>query len=219
MRFDLHVHTTFSACSRLTLGQIWQHARSRGLDGVCITDHDTMAASDLLLEGIQPNGLCVIFGMEYATSEGDFLLFGPFEALAKGLSAPLLLREVEASGGIAIAAHPFREGRATNQQLIATGHCTIVEGINGRNRLHENLLVNHWQDLYGIRPVGGSDAHSLDELGRVATSFHAPIRNRGEFVAALKAGAYTPVTATLPMAATAPAAHAFSAHPAFAFSS
>jgi len=204
MRFDLHVHTTFSACSQLTLGQIGEHARARGLDGVCITDHDTMAAGEVLREGRQANGLCVIFGMEYATSEGDFLLFGPFENLAPGLPAPELLREVQEAGGVAIAAHPCRTARPTNQQLIADGHCALVEGVNGRNHAHENQRVNRWQDLYAIRPVGGSDAHCLAELGRVTTRFHTPIHDRSDLIAALKAGAFSPVldnTATAAVAA------------------
>ena len=203
MRFDLHVHTTFSSCSQLTLGQIWQHARDKGLDGVCITDHDTMAAGSLLHEGLQSNGLCVIVGMEYATSEGDFLLFGPFENIPRGLPASRLLEEVEKAGGVAIAAHPFRAGRSTNHQLIADGHCTIVEGVNGRNHAHENRQVNPWQDAYGIRPVGGSDAHCLNELGKVTTRFHTPIRDRADLITALKTGSYTPVLATSPSAVVA----------------
>jgi hypothetical protein len=35
------------------------------------------AAGRYIEEGIQDNGLYLLIGMEYATPDGDFLLFGP----------------------------------------------------------------------------------------------------------------------------------------------
>ncbi|RJX33688.1 MAG: PHP domain-containing protein [Desulfurivibrio sp.] len=192
MKFDLHVHTSISPCSQLPLEDIIAQAKERGLSGVCITDHDTMEVRHFLQEGLQDNGLCVIFGMEYATGEGDFLLFGPYEQLQPGLAAPELLRHVEKTGGIAVAAHPFRGSRPTREYLIDHGLCGIVEGINGRNRQHENDSVSSWRDRYGVKQVGGSDAHSLEELGRVTTRFQQPIRSRDELINALKNSSYTP---------------------------
>ncbi|MCF6291191.1 MAG: PHP domain-containing protein [Desulfobacterales bacterium] len=193
MKFDLHVHSTVSSCSRLTLEQIVNHAAARGLDGVCITDHDSMAAGEHIAEGPQENGLCIIIGMEYTTAEGDFLLFGPFEEMVSGLSAPELLRRVEAAGGVAVAAHPCRPARATSEELIAAGLCRIVEGLNGRNQDRDNQRISDWQKRYSIRQVGGSDAHTLEELGRMATRFDQPIRNRADLIQALKRGGYAPV--------------------------
>jgi predicted metal-dependent phosphoesterase TrpH len=43
-------------------------AKERGLDGLCITDHNTLDVRHVLSEGVQENGLCVIFGMEYSTA-------------------------------------------------------------------------------------------------------------------------------------------------------
>jgi len=187
MLFDLHIHTTLSPCSQLPLQQIISEAHSKGLAGVCITDHDTMAVRHAISEGISANGLCVIIGMEYATSEGDFLTFGPFEELPPGLSAPMLLRHVTNAGGVAIAAHPFRTKRQVREELIKNKLCTIVEGINGRNTATENERVLEWQH-YNVRHVGGSDAHTLDELGRVPTSFDVPIRSRSDLINALQQG-------------------------------
>lgn len=192
MHFDLHVHTTISACSELTLGEILSHARSRGLDGVCITDHDTMEIQRLIQEGLQPTGLCVIFGIEYTTHDGDFLLFGPFDNVPPGLPAPEVLRWVDAVGGVAVAAHPFRQSRPTQEYLIQDGLCRIVEGLNGRNRESENDCLNRWRKQYSVREVGGSDAHSLAELGKVTTRFSEPVRSRRGLVAALKRGDYVP---------------------------
>ena len=192
MRIDLHVHTLHSPCSSLSPGEVLRNARSRGLDGVCITDHDTMDIRRELQEGYQEGGLCVIFGMEYATSEGDFLLFGPFEGLSPGLPAGVLLERVDKEEGVAVAAHPFRSNRPLREDLIRQGACCIVEGINGRNSEPENLKVAEWRAGYAPIECGGSDAHTLEELGRVVTVFEENIRSRKDLIEALKGGRCKP---------------------------
>jgi len=197
MKFDLHVHTTLSSCSQLTLDEILRNAKDKGLDGVCITDHQTMAVTRHLEEGIQENGLCIIAGMEYATPDGDFLIFGPFGLLPEGLPARELLRLVGLFGGAAVAAHPFRDGRSTSREIIAQQHCRIIEGKNGRDNEIGLKKAADWQADYGVRLVGGSDAHSLAELGRTVTVFEQPIRNKREFIHALQTGNYHPESNSL----------------------
>ena len=69
MLFDTHVHTSISPCSNIRVDEIAERAKQLGLEGICITDHHSMAAGKHLTEGIQPNGLVVIFGMEYETKD------------------------------------------------------------------------------------------------------------------------------------------------------
>ncbi len=193
MKFDLHVHTILSSCSQLTLEQILNNAQAKGLDGVCITDHDTMAATDLIKEGMQENGLCVLIGMEYATQGVDFLLFGPFEKLPVGLPTEAVLATVQAAGGVAIAAHPCRPGRSTDISLLEKGLCRIIEGTNGRNTPQANQAIASWPEHYQVGLVGGSDAHTLDELGQVPTQFTVPVQSRADLVRALREGEYKTV--------------------------
>ena len=188
MLFDTHVHTRISTCSRLTVDDILANARRIGLDGVCITDHQSMEIRRYMKEGVQKDGLVVIFGMEYATSDGDFLIFGSFEDIEPGMSAKKLLSYVKNNNGAAIAAHPFRAARPVNEEIIAQGHCRIVESVNGRNRRRENRRIEKWRERYPLTECGGSDAHSLGELGRAGTVFTTPIYTRGDLVDALNNG-------------------------------
>ena len=41
-KIDLHVHTSYSPCSTLSVRTIEAVARKRGLDGIAITDHNTL---------------------------------------------------------------------------------------------------------------------------------------------------------------------------------
>lgn len=186
MIFDMHVHTSLSPCSGMAADEAIMCAKERGVDGICITDHATMDIRYTLSEGIQQNGICVIFGMEYSTSQGDFLVFGPFERLARDLPAHQLLQTVERNGGIAVAAHPFRRKRPVNEKIIQEGLCGAIESINGRNTLTENLAAERWLRYYDLIACAGSDAHTPDEVGTVATRFFVPVRTRSDLITALK---------------------------------
>ena len=199
MRIDIHVHSSISPCSGLSLEDILAYAKSRGLDGVCLTDHDTMDARAVVREGVQPDGLLVVIGMEYATSQGDFLLFGPFEDLVPGLSARDVLALVDAAGGAAVAAHPCREERPVAVELLAAGLVHALETLNGRNTAEENRLARAWPERFSLPAVGGSDAHSLAELGRSPTRFLTPIASRADLVRALRRGLCAPAVVDGPL--------------------
>jgi predicted metal-dependent phosphoesterase TrpH len=192
MRIDLHVHTHISPCSRLDPEEMVRAALQAGLDGVCVTDHDTMEIRRHLREGVQENGLVVLFGMEYATPQGDFLLFGPFEELPPGWEAPLVLEETSRRGGAAVAAHPFRKGRSLCPNLARVGQEFLIERYNGRNSAEENDSAASLVARFGLRAAAGSDAHSVEELGRCATVFSEPVLTREQLVQALLRGACTP---------------------------
>lgn len=192
MLFDLHVHTDISPCSELRLSEILDRARGLGLDGVCITDHDTMAARALVADGLQPDGLCIVVGMEYATPQGDFLLFGPFEDLKPGLTGREVLRLVQDRDGAAIGAHPFRPNRSVDETLVIEGLCPTLEALNGRNTPRANQDAFILGEQYGAHLTGGSDAHTLAELGRFATRFEMPVRGNSDLIAAIRAGVCRP---------------------------
>jgi predicted metal-dependent phosphoesterase TrpH len=193
MIFDIHVHTSISACSSIHPDELIGHARNLGLDGICITDHETLDVTKYITEGLQSNGLLVIIGMEYETTDGDFLIFGPYEDLKSGLDAVSLLTHIRQTGGAAIGAHPFREDRPLNENLIKDNYCTIIESANGRNNGEDDKKLSLWRNKYSLFEVGGSDAHSLKELGRTSTRFTIPITSRSDLIQALHEGLCSPV--------------------------
>lgn len=192
VKIDLHVHSDISPCSNMHFDDILHHARQAGLDGIGITDHGTMCLNQTVNDGIQKNGVYVFIGMEYTTPQGDFLLFGPFRKIPSNLEAPALLTWVAHQDGVAIAAHPCRANRFTDENLIKDRSCHIVEGLNGRNSISENLKAGAYMVNYGARLTGGSDAHKTDEIGNCYTRFDAPVRSLVELVQALKTGRFQP---------------------------
>ena len=195
MLIDIHVHTSASPCSRLRLDEIMEHAAGHDLDGVCITDHHSVQAMHRIDPGPQPNGLRIFIGEEYTTDQGDFLIFGPERALPPGLAAPELLSLVDHLGGAAVAAHPFRPGRSVSESIVRTGLCRIVESVNGRNSDAANRQIGLWRSQYPLIECAGSDAHSLEELGKTKTRFRTRIDSTADLVRALKNGHCAPAAA------------------------
>lgn len=192
MVIDMHIHTSFSPCSVINTSNLLQRARGAGLDGICITDHDTTASKILFDKASSNKGLCVIVGMEYATSKGDFLVFGPTEYVPAGLDAEELVTWIKKEGGVAIPAHPFRKSRPTNPEILSSFE--IVEALNGRNSPSENESCKRWLAQYGngTRQTGGSDAHTPEEIGRTVTVFKGNIYGIEDLITALHSEDYVP---------------------------
>src|SRR5437868_10490475 len=138
MLIDLHCHTkVLSPCSALTPEALVRAARARGLDGVCITEHDaqwTEAAVTALTQEMQ---FLVLRGMEVTTEVGHVLVFGvshhdPAMAVLSQLQAM-----VRAEKGLMYLAHPSRRYGSLPPEDLASVFDS-VEIHNGTEGLLEN---------------------------------------------------------------------------------
>jgi len=188
MLIDIHVHSDNSQCSVMPVSEIIARAKRLGLDGVCITDHDTTNVLAQIDEGFQSDGLLVLVGMEYTTPQGDFLCYGNVESLVPGLDAPDVFLAVHQVGGAVVAAHPFRGWRPSDVSVLGDCRLAAIEVVNGRNTDAEDDLAAQLAQLNCKPCTAGSDAHSFDELGRFPTHFTVDIASREDLVNALNNG-------------------------------
>lgn len=70
MRADLHSHTIYSD-GELSVEDLLLRAKSRGLDILAITDHDTFIGSKIGYNIASNYGIRVIYGMELSTERND----------------------------------------------------------------------------------------------------------------------------------------------------
>lgn len=190
MLIDLHCHTkVMSPCSALTPDALVRAARARGLDGVCITEHDAIwpAADAARLAGEME--FAVFRGMEVTTEVGHVLTFG----LERHDPAMAVLAElhriVRAEGGLMYLAHPSRRyGTLPPADLAA--YFDSVESHNGTEGMLQNDHAARLAGAMRLPGIGGSDAHSAREAGICATRFAAHVRDQAAFLEALHAGAY-----------------------------
>ena len=77
MFIDTHMHEmTCSKDSFLKLDQMVRIAEARGLDGICITDHDSMGLKEFAEEYSERTGFPIFVGIEFFSLQGDIIAFG-----------------------------------------------------------------------------------------------------------------------------------------------
>lgn len=195
MLMDLHFHTMrFSGDSRMPLEAGLRRARDMGLDGVCLTEHDVIAAYEDLDTTAARYGLIVLVGVEILTSDGDILCFGSSSVPVTTISAVELTGLVASAGGATVAAHPYRDNnRGVGDLLFDLPDLTAVEGYNGNTTLPENRRAVRAARELGLPVTGASDSHSVERIGVYATRFADTIRTMEDLVEALRGGDYGPV--------------------------
>jgi len=164
LKFDLHVH---SSCSdgRDGVGEILEAAVERGLDGIAITDHDTLEGSFLAEEIVRDKelDLLVIPGVEVSTSDGHLLALGTRELPPGGRSAEETIEFIHQRGGIAIVSHPYHLFR---HAMYRIPDCDAVEVYNSKYIVG---IANWWArrkaERLGLPMVAGSDAHMAKTVG------------------------------------------------------
>ena len=203
MRIDLHIHTRpRSSCSAIDPSALLEEARRAGLDGVCLTEHQNRWSPEEIQELMEDHGIRVFQGNEITTNQGDILVFG-YDRDVKGV-VPIqdLRKEVQAAGGLMIAAHPFRGFLLfgiSQLQLDVEQACkrAVFQHVDGLE-IHnckvtdpENDMARRVAERLGLRGVAGSDAHRLDEVGKCVTHFEREVRTERELIEEIRAGRFT----------------------------
>lgn len=209
MLIDLHTHSyPKSDDSFMGVDDLVVAAKAAGIDGVCLTEHDTFWSAEETAALSRRHEFLVLPGCEINTDTGHVLVFGLEEYLF-GLHKPDYLRQVAArEGAVIIAAHPYRRrflaepGRAPEvraEMLERAGAdglfriCDAIESVNGRGTNLENRFSWDLAELLGTKVTGGSDAHRPEQLGAAATRFERPIGCLDDLIRELRAGRFRPV--------------------------
>ncbi|MFC4440085.1 MULTISPECIES: PHP domain-containing protein [Natrialbaceae] len=175
-RYDLQVHTDASPCSRAAPRDVVSAALDAGLDGIAITNHDTLDGYDEV-NSLASERLTVIPGVEVTTTQGHLLALNVSEVPPK--ADPLtVIDRVHEQGGLAILSHPFdslREHYTGNLDGIAE-RIDGVEVTNSRCVLPQyNRRARSFAETHGLAATGGSDAHFGMEVGRAYTICDRPV--------------------------------------------
>lgn len=184
-------------------------ALGAGLDGVCVTDHYSVAGANVAQRLSRGREVPVFRGVEARTDLGDMLVFGYYHDLREGISLDRLCAIVHEAGGLVFAAHPFHTGGGpslveafrrrgldleTEWDRVDAVRCLDgVETLNGNVAPADNARARSLAAQLGVPGIGGSDAHAAQMLGTAATRFPVPIRSDDELVAALRDTGYHPV--------------------------
>ena len=202
MIIDLHIHTKMlSPDSDLDPEEAVQEAKKLGLDGMCFTEHNQVWRFEDIQKLSSKWAFPILRGVEVDTIEGHILVFGLHREFGGIIGANELRQWVDEAGGVMIAAHPFKGFRAFGFSELKLSpeqaskrpifdFVDAVEAFNGRSNERENKLAQEVSVVLVLKLVGGSDAHSVDEVGRCVTVFENRISSEVELITALKAGTF-----------------------------
>ncbi len=193
LKIDLHVHTCYSSDGITTPKDIVAFSKRRGLDGVAITDHGTVAAA---LQLAKTKDLIVIPGVEIETSHGHLLALNVTKPISSKLSHHEIIERIHEDGGIAVAAHPIaisRIGWKPRMLEHMRTHLDAIEVINSATfpfalstRLSRNLAVR-----FNLPQTAGSDSHMPETIGMAYTLIDADPET-DEIIEAIRRGATVP---------------------------
>ena len=214
MRADLHVHTLHSTRSgnmRFLRSRdcysrpidVYRTARSRGMDLVAITDHDSIDGALELASSVEHPDT-VIIGEEVSCwhrgIEVHLGVYGMTESLHRDIQ-PLRRNAFDViaclrSAGVFFSLnhllHFYRWQAPLTEYLRLVGEVPALEARNGAMLPAHNLLIEEivsrrrGGNQATLAAIGGSDAHTLRRVGRTWTE--APGRNREEFLDSLARG-------------------------------
>lgn len=204
MNLDLHCHSVASDDSRATVEQYakWISVlRKKGyqIDGIVLTEHRGFDRVNDYRAIEDKYELLILKATELDTNCGHMLVYGVTDHLLDNfdfknvrMDAPALVREAEASGAIAIPAHPGRERVGFVEFVDKHDFSPViaVEQINGGSRAWENERADHLVAEKGYHGIGGSDAHFVNAIGACLTQFERPIATIEDLVRELRTGDY-----------------------------
>lgn len=170
MKYDLHIHSKYSSDGVLEPEKIIEVAKKRGLDGIAVTDHDTIRGG-LETKKYETKDFRVIIGSEIMTERGEITgLFLSKEIKSRDVEG--VISEIKAQGGIVVIPHPFDKLRRS--AFHPTGDdvkfIDAIEGFNSRclfQRFNRKAVAFALQ--HNLPVVGGSDAHFTNEIGIAGT--------------------------------------------------
>lgn len=206
---DLHTHTYPKSDDAFTgVDELIEGAKAAGLDGICLTEHDTFWDAEEVSALCRKHGFLILPGSEINTDMGHVLVFG-LERYVFGYHKPAQLQEAaQESGAALIAAHPYRrrflaepgqDPAARREMLERAGgdglfkFCDAIESLNGRGTTADNQFSHDLGELLGARTTGGSDAHRVSQLGTAATRFQHPITGLDDLIRELREGRFEAV--------------------------
>jgi len=162
VKFDLHIHSKYSYDSLLRPDTIIRISKKKGLDGVAVTDHNTIKGGIEASKVNKDDDFVVIVGSEIKTEYGDVIgLFLTDEIRSRVFVD--VVDEIRDQGGLTVLAHPFRKGIVFPRDLL--GHVDLIEGFNARSPKNLNQKAIELARDCRIPVTAGSDAHLGFEIG------------------------------------------------------
>lgn len=176
VRYDLHIHTNCSMCSIAKPEKILKIAKKKGMNGIAVTDHDTIKGAEIVRRLNDDSDFEVIIASEIKTNFGDLLVYYQTEEIKERDFFDVMDRARQ-QGAITSIAHPYRivPWLRFRHDLIKA-RTDAIETFNSRTIPFENRIVKKFVERNKLSQTGGSDAHFDFDVGNGYTVFEGDLR-------------------------------------------
>jgi hypothetical protein len=202
MKFDMHCHTKEGSIdAKLPIAEYIEVLKSKGFDGMLISDHDTYNGYRKYRDNLKGkiNDFVVLKGIEYDTLDAGHILIIMPEGVklllmeCRGLPVKLLQDIVHKHGVILGPAHP---GGGRHMSISGTRvfrrnpdimrGFDFLEGFNSCESPESNAKAMELAARFNLPTFGGSDAHRADCAGMAYTEFAQPVTSESELIRYIK---------------------------------
>lgn len=189
LKADLHIHTKYSMDCQTPLDKIIVRCQELGINCIAIADHGT-AEGGLEMQKIAP--FKVIVAEEILTTEGEIMGMFLKETIPSGITPREAIKLIREQDGLVNIPHPFEtiRGSALKDRVIdeILQDIDLMEIMNSRSPLPiSNNKARAYAAKHGIPGSAGSDAHTVNEIGRSYVEM-PDFNNKDEFLNAVKEG-------------------------------
>lgn len=183
----MHLHElTYSGDSFLHLEEIVSIAKGKGLDAICITDHDSMGLRERAESYSREIGFPIFTGVEFFSLQGDITAWGIDGIPDHRIDAQDFINLVNDENGFCVSCHPFRHNnRGLREKLRDVHGLHGVEVLNGSTLLEDNRAALRLCRELGLKAIGASDAHVPQQVGKFVTWLPEMVTTLSDFVTAL----------------------------------
>jgi predicted metal-dependent phosphoesterase TrpH len=170
VKLDYHIHSYYSYDSLNRPSEILRVTKSKGINCLSITDHNTIKGSvELLNIKGEYEDIIKIIGIEIKTNYGDLIVLGLNENI-KTKDMFEILDICKLNGYVSILPHPFRNSLIKVDSMKEVyNRVDLIEGYNARTSMKSNLKAIQLAKELDKSYTGGSDAHLLNEIGNAIT--------------------------------------------------
>lgn len=166
LRIDLHVHTHYSYDGLITPKELVFYSKKAGLDGVAVTDHDTLRGA---LKLMRQREVMVIPGMEISAVGMHVLALNVTSPIPPELGVQETIDRIHEAGGIAVASHPTAILKGNLRMLTAKFDAIEVMNSSAFPFLFAMWFNRRLAKSLGLPQTAGSDAHYGPEIGSAYT--------------------------------------------------
>ncbi|MCX8175925.1 MAG: PHP domain-containing protein [Candidatus Bathyarchaeota archaeon] len=195
IKIDTHVHTIFSGDSLVTVEGALYVSKIKGLDCICITDHDTVKVTEKFSRECLKNDVIVIPGIEVTTKEGHLVGLGVTQPVKPKLSAVETAEKIREAGGLVVIPHPensFKHSLKLDKDILFEVKPNAIEALTVVQTLVKPSL-NKLIKTLNVPIIAGSDSHIPHTLGSVYTIVEVKEKSVEDILNAIRQGKILPV--------------------------